>query len=144
MRTSDWSADLGASDRTADIESRLCCTRHARDATNAIAFPTAALDHPVASANKLLFRLLGGYLDRVRASARTTIVDRVEDYVRGSLPSGHCSIEMFAKTMGTSVRTLQANLSSHGLKFSERKSVVEGKSFSVRVALCGRRIHKKK
>src|SRR3546814_17350613 len=105
MRTSDWSADLGASDRTADIESRLCCTRHARDATNAIAFPTAALDHPVASANKLLFRLLGGYLDRVRASARSTIVDRVEDYVRGSLPSGHCSIEMCAKKMGTTVRS---------------------------------------
>lgn len=114
----------------AEIESRLGCTLHARAATNAIAFPSAALDHPVASANKLLFRLLGGYLDRVRAAARTTIVDRVEDYVRGSLPSGHCSIEMCARKMGMSVRTLQANLSGHELKFSdilERQRIELGK-----------------
>jgi AraC-like DNA-binding protein len=67
----------------------------------------------------LLYRLLGGYLDRVKAASRTTIVERVEDYVRGSLPSGNCSIECCAAKLGTSVRTLQANLSDYGLIFSD-------------------------
>ena len=53
------------------------------------------------------------------SSFRTTIVERVEDYVRGSLPSGSCSIELCARKMGTSVRTLQSNLSEAGLKFSD-------------------------
>lgn len=102
-----------------DIESRLGCRFQAGAATNAIAFPTDALDHPIPSANKLLFRLLGGYLDRVKAESRTTVVERVEDYVRGSLASGNCSIEHCAHKLGTSVRTLQANLSGYGLKFSD-------------------------
>ena len=102
-----------------EIESKLGCPFRGKAATNAIAFPSGALDQPVASANRLLFRLLGGYLDRVKGASRTTIVERVEDYVRGSLPSGNCSIELCAKKMGTSVRTLQANLSEHGLRFSD-------------------------
>jgi AraC-like DNA-binding protein len=103
----------------AEFESRLGCPLHVKASANAIALPVDALDQPVASANKLLYRLLGGYLDRVKAASRKTIVERVEDYVRGSLPSGLCSIEQCAKKMGTSVRTLQANLGESGLKFSD-------------------------
>lgn len=103
----------------AEIEKRLGCTFHRRAGINAIAFPTRVLDQSVASANRLLFRLLGGYLDKVRSASRKTLMERVEDYVRGSLPSGNCSIERCAKKMGTSVRTLQANLSEGGLRFSE-------------------------
>jgi len=103
----------------AELENHLGCPLRARAQTNAIAFPVSALDQPVASANKLLYRLLGGYLDRVKAASRKSIVERVEDYVRGALPSGLCSIELCAKKMGSSVRTLQANLAEHGLKFSD-------------------------
>ncbi len=46
-------------------------------------------------------------------------MERVEDYVRGSLPSGNCSIQHCAKKLGTSIRTLQANLSESGLRFSD-------------------------
>jgi AraC-like DNA-binding protein len=102
-----------------EIETRLGCRFRSGASTNAIAFPTEALDHPIPSANKLVFRLLGGYLDRVKAESRTTIVQRVEDYVRGSLASGNCSIEHCAHKLGTSVRTLQANLSAYSLKFSD-------------------------
>lgn len=102
-----------------EVENTLGCRFHSRAATSAIAFPAAILDQPVASANKLLFRLLGGYLDRVRAASRTTIVERVEDYVRGSLSSGNCSIERCARKLGTSVRTLQSHLSDYELKFSD-------------------------
>jgi AraC-like DNA-binding protein len=102
-----------------EIENALGCRFHGRGMRSAIAFPAAILDQPVASANRLLFRLLGGYLDRVKASSRTTIVERVEDYVRGSLSSGNCSIERCAKKLCTSVRTLQAHLSEFQLKFSD-------------------------
>lgn len=102
-----------------EIEYKLRCPFHARAATNAIAFPAEILDHPVASSNRLLYRLLGGYLDRVKAASRTAIVERVEDYVRGALPSGNCSIEHCATKLGTSVRRLQANLNDHSLSFSD-------------------------
>ncbi len=102
-----------------DIENALGCRFRNRASANAVAFPTAALDQPVPSSNRLLYRLLSGYLDRVKIAARKTIVERVQDYVRGSLPSGTCSIEHGAQKLGTSVRTLQSHLSEHGLKFSD-------------------------
>lgn len=102
-----------------DVESRFGCHFHGRSPANAIAFPVAMLDQSVPTANRLLFRLVSGYLDRVREVSRTTIVERVEDYVRGSLPSGNCSILHCAKKFGTSVRTLQGNLSEQGLRFSD-------------------------
>ena len=95
------------------------CEFRPRAETSAIAFPTAILDQPLASANRLLFRLLGGYFERVRNSSRQGIVERVEDYVRGSLSTGNCSIEHCARKMDIPVRTLQASLSTHGLRFSE-------------------------
>jgi AraC-like DNA-binding protein len=103
----------------AEIENKLGCRFHNRSTTNAIAFPVGFLDQPVPSANKLLFRLLGGYLDRVKTASRKTLVERVEDYVRGSLPSGSCSIEHCAEKLGTSVRTLQSQLSDSKVRFSE-------------------------
>jgi AraC-like DNA-binding protein len=102
-----------------EIESRLGCVFHGHATANAIAFPRALLNTPVASSNRLLYRLVGSYLDRVKASSRTTIVERVEDYIRGSLSSGNCSIVHCAKKFGTSVRTLQGNLGERGLKFSD-------------------------
>lgn len=103
----------------AEIENLLGCPFHGNATTNAIAFPSTVMGQPVATANRLLFRLLGGYLDRVRAASRTTVLQQVEDYVRGALPSGQCSIERCAKKLGASVRTLQANLSEHGVRFSD-------------------------
>ncbi len=103
----------------AEIENKLGCRFHNKAATNAIAFPVEMLDQPLASSSKLLYRLLGGYLKRVKSASRTTLVERVQDYVRGSLPFGNCSIEYCARKLGTSVRTLQANLSDHGLSFSD-------------------------
>lgn len=102
-----------------DLGERFGCTVRGRSAENIIAFPAAAMDRPVPSANRLLFRLLGGYLERVRAAARQGLVERVEDYVRGALSSGSCSIEHCAKKLGTSVRSLQAGLSEQGLRFSD-------------------------
>ena len=119
----------------AEIESILGCSFHSNGTSNAIGFPSAMMGQPVATANRLLFRLLGGYLDRVRAASRTSVLQQVEDYVRGALPSGQCSIERCAKKLGASVRTLQANLSEHGVRFSD---ILERQRIEMATACLGR------
>lgn len=116
----------------AEIADTFGCGFRGHAPLDVIAFPVSVLDQPVASANRLVFRLISGYLDRVRATSRVSVVDRVEDYVRGSLSSGNCSIEHCAKKLGSSVRTLQATLSEQGLRFSdilERQRMELGKTY---------------
>jgi AraC-like DNA-binding protein len=103
---------------TAEIEAHLGCPVRL-GGINAIAFPVEALGRPIASANRTLFRLVGGYLAQVKAASRTSLAQRVEDYVRGALPSGTCSVENCAEKLGVSVRTLQSRLAADDIRFSE-------------------------
>ncbi len=112
------SADTRPSDMP-ELENALGCRVLPRSERNSVAFPVHLLDQPVPSANRLLYRLLGGYLEQVRASRSESIIDRVESYIRGSLASGSCSIERCAEKTGMSVRTLQARLAAEGAKFSD-------------------------
>lgn len=102
-----------------EIEKILGCPFSASASHNVIAFPAFYLDEPVRTANRMLFRLLSGYLQSVKAASRSTTVERVEDYVRGALSLGNCTIERCAKKLGVSVRTLQINLGEQGLRFSD-------------------------
>lgn len=102
----------------AEIEAVLGCRVHTRAPFNAIGFATHQLDLPVASANRLVYRLLGGYLDRVRNANRVTFSERVRDYIRGDLPKGTCTIDRCAERFGMSVRTLQARMANEGTSFS--------------------------
>jgi len=113
---------LSADPRHADLpelERALGCRVQSRASRNAIAFPVHALEQPVPSANRLLFRLLGGYLEQLRSTSGPGIVERVESYISGALSSGACSVERCAERMGLSVRTLQARLAAEGLRFSD-------------------------
>ncbi len=101
------------------LEATFGCRFHSTSGDNLIAFPVGVLDQPVPSASRLLFSLLGGYLEQLRASARTALSERVQDYIRGALPTATCSIERCARALGMSVRTLQARLDEQGLTFSE-------------------------
>jgi AraC-like DNA-binding protein len=101
-----------------EIEKLLGCRFHTAS-INSVGFPARLLDQPTVSSDRLLFRLLSGYLDSVKAASRTNLVQRVEDYVRGSLPSGTCTIGRCAKRLGLSERTLHAHLSERGVRFSE-------------------------
>jgi len=103
----------------AELEARLGCRFNSTKTENAIAFPVRLLDQPVTSASRLLFQLLGGYLEQVKTAAKGTLADRVQNYIRGSLSSGTCSIEHCARKLGMSVRTLQAHLSNAGLHFGD-------------------------
>lgn len=102
-----------------ELELRLGCQFNQTRDHNAIAFPSSLLDQPVRSANRLLFRLLGGYLEQVRTASRSSIAEQVDDYVRGALSSGQCSIEHCARKLDIPVRTLQAQLADSGLKFTD-------------------------
>lgn len=102
-----------------ELEQQFGCRFRAVRDGNAIAFPQAVLDRPVATANRLVYQLLGGYLEQVKEASRGSIEERVEDYVRGSLAGGDCSIERCALKLGLSVRTLQARLGEAGLKFTD-------------------------
>lgn len=101
-----------------EIESVLGCNVHVRSPVNAIGFSRDQLDSPIASANRLLYRLLGGYLDRVRDANRVSFAERVRDYIRGDLPKGNCSIDRCAEKFGISVRTLQSRLAEEETSFS--------------------------
>lgn len=101
------------------LERQLGCRFYSRASKNVIAFPVTVLDQHVASANRLLFKLLGGYLSKVKEASRTSQPERVQDFIRGSLSSGDCTIERCARKMDVSVRTLQAKLSDANLSFSE-------------------------
>ena len=117
---------LSSDTRPADmpeLERALGCRVSSRSRRNSVAFPVQALDLPVPSANRLLFKLLGSYLETVKAAHSQSIIDRVESYVRGALSSGSCSVERCAEKIGMSVRTLQARLAAEGARFSE---LVEG------------------
>lgn len=113
---------LSADPRTADlpeIEKTLGCRVMSHSSRNSIAFPVLTLEQPVPSANRLLYKLLGSYLQRVKSAHSQSIIDRVDSYIRGSLASGTCSIERCADKMGMSVRTLQSRLAAEGARFSE-------------------------
>ena len=86
---------------------------------NAIAIPARLLEQPLPSSDRLIYRLIGGYLGRLKIVTRRNTVERVCSYVRGALPFGNCSIERCADQMGVSVRTLQIRLSNHGARYTD-------------------------
>lgn len=112
------SADARPSD-IPEIERTLGCRVMGQASRNSVAFPVMTLEQPVPSANRLLYKLLGSYLQRVKSEHSQSIIDKVESYIRGSLASGKCSIERCADKVGMSVRTLQSRLSAEDARFSE-------------------------
>ena len=101
-----------------EIELAIGCPLRTGASVNAIGFAADLLDRPVPTANRLVYRLLGGYLGRVKQANRATLLEKVRDYVRGDLPRGTCSIERCAGKLGLPVRTLQARLAAENANFS--------------------------
>lgn len=110
--------DTPKSDYEAIGEAFGCPFRPCKD-VSAIGFPSRYLDNPLPSADRLVFSLIKGYFDRVRAAQRNGIVDRVVDYIAGDLSSGACSIERCAEKLGLPARTLQSHLAEVDASFSD-------------------------
>lgn len=100
-----------------EIERLVAAAAHSRADGSAIGFPAAMLDLPIPTANRLTYRLVGGYLGRLRLLNHADMAQRARSYIRGALPVGTCSVERCADQMGLSVRTLQGRLFAHGVRF---------------------------
>lgn len=100
------------------LQERLGCKVSGNADAHAIAFPAELLDQPVATSNKMLFSLLGGYLSQLRAASRAGFVEQVESCVRRALATGSCSVSGCAAKLGTSSRTLQKRLTKMDVRFS--------------------------
>jgi AraC-like DNA-binding protein len=100
------------------IQDRLGCKVSGNAEAHAIAFPVEILDRPIATSNKMLFSLLGGYLSQLRTASRSGFVEQVESYVRRALATGNCSVNGCAAKLRTSSRTLQKRLTRMDVKFS--------------------------
>jgi AraC-like DNA-binding protein len=114
--------NLTADARPADIPeiTRLIgAPARVRATQNAIGFPAATLNQRIASADRLIYRLLGGYLARLRIINRVNIVERTQSYVDGALPTGTCDVAHCAEKLGLSVRSLQGRLLARGASFSD-------------------------
>ncbi len=99
------------------LEATLACRVRTRAQRNAIAFPTAALDRSLPSADRVIFRLLADYFTRVGSAGRHAVVQRVESYLRGALSSGP-TLGRCAQALGYSSRTLQLKLDEQGVSFT--------------------------
>jgi AraC-like DNA-binding protein len=100
------------------IQERLGCKVSGSADAHAIAFPVELLDQPLATSDRMLYSLLGGYLAQLRAASRSGFLDQVESYVRRALAGGNCSVNGCAVKLGTSARTLQKRLTKMDVKFS--------------------------
>lgn len=103
----------------AQLEQAFACRFRGGGTINAIAFPKTALDRPVAGSSRVLFTLLRGYLDKVKAVSEVSIAEQVENYIRSTLASGRCSIDECAGRLGVAARTLQTRLNASGDEFSK-------------------------
>lgn len=112
-------ANVTRSVDVAEIERRFGCPFRNGSGSNAIAFASRLLGQPAAGSSRQLFALLDGYLERVHQAARISLVERLEDCIRASFQSGHCSAEWCAKKLGMSPRSLRIRLGQLNLKFSD-------------------------
>lgn len=118
LRYANISTALSA-DARARIEGGVGCTVHADQNVDLIGMEASSLSAPLPSTNRLVHELLSGYLQRVKAARHLSLRDRVEAYVRGALRQGECSATRCAEKLGMSTRTLQHQLHSAHVSFSE-------------------------
>ena len=102
----------------AALEEHFGCRFYCSTTNNSIAFPREFLHQSVASSSRTLYALLSGYLDRIKSTTESAIAEKVANYVRSYLPSGKCSIDHCAQSLGMAIRTLQTQLSDAGFEFS--------------------------
>ena len=79
----------------------------------------ADLDTPNVMADPLLRGYAMRFLEAVAVEADRTAPDRVSDLIEALLPTGRCSAEEVARSLGVDRRTVQRRLAGSGLTFSE-------------------------
>lgn len=85
---------------------------------NGIVFFAADLDRPNVMADPLLHGYARQYFEAAAVAADRTVPDRVRDLIEALLPTGRCSAEQVAKSLGVDRRTVHRRLADSGLTFS--------------------------
>ncbi|MET9658234.1 AraC family transcriptional regulator [Streptomyces sp. NPDC006510] len=83
-----------------------------------IVFCTNDLDTPNTMSDPLLRNYARQYFDSIAVSRDTTVPDRVRELIEVLLPSGRCSIEQVASSLGVDRRTVHRYLAASGETFS--------------------------
>jgi AraC-like DNA-binding protein len=78
----------------------------------------ADLDKPNVMADPLLRGYARQFFETVAVEADRTVPDRVRDLIEALLPTGRCSAEQVAKSLGVDRRTVHRQLADSGLTFS--------------------------
>ncbi|WP_416063521.1 AraC family transcriptional regulator ligand-binding domain-containing protein [Rhodococcus indonesiensis] len=79
---------------------------------------TADLDAPNAMSDPLLRSYAQQFLDSVGSPRETTTVDRVRELIELLLPTGRCSVDQVARSLGIDRRTVHRRLADEGETFS--------------------------
>lgn len=85
---------------------------------NGIVFFAADLDRPNLMADSLLHGYAREFFETVAVEADRTVPDRVSDLIEALLPTGRCSAEQVARSLGVDRRTVHRRLADSGLTFS--------------------------
>ncbi|MGW7434619.1 AraC family transcriptional regulator [Streptomyces sp. NPDC054849] len=83
-----------------------------------IVFYAGDLDAPNAMADTLLREYAHQYFQAITAPKDTTTANRVRDLIEVLLPTGRCSVEQVARSLGVDRRTVHRHLASSGETFS--------------------------
>jgi AraC-like DNA-binding protein len=101
------------------IQDTVGCKVYPRAAANAICFSSDILELPLHSTNRLLFKLVSGYLAAINGPAKAPFIKQVESFIRATLPTGACTIEHCAERLAIAPRTLQKRLGNRDTSFTE-------------------------
>ncbi|WP_405784655.1 AraC family transcriptional regulator [Streptomyces sp. NBC_01378] len=85
---------------------------------NGIVFYASELDTPNTMSDPLLRGYARQYFDSIAVSEDTTELDRVRELIEVLLPTGRCSIEQVAGSLGVDRRTVHRHLAASGETFS--------------------------
>ncbi|MFF4148486.1 AraC family transcriptional regulator [Streptomyces sp. NPDC001698] len=90
---------------------------------NGIVFYAGDLDAPNPMSDPLLRTYARQYFESIAVSRDTTVLDRVRELIEVLLPTGRCSIEQVAYSLGVDRRTVHRHLSVSGETFSSLLNV---------------------
>ncbi|MFB6957014.1 AraC family transcriptional regulator [Streptomyces sp. NPDC056309] len=90
---------------------------------NGIVFYARDLDAPNLMSDPLLRTYARQYFESIAVSRDTTVLDRVRELIEVLLPTGRCSIEQVAYSLGVDRRTVHRHLSASGETFSSLLNV---------------------
>jgi AraC-like DNA-binding protein len=85
---------------------------------NGIVFYAEDLDAPNAMADAQLRSYTRQYFEPIASPRQASEVDRVRDLIEALLPTGRCSIEQIARSLGVDRRTVHRHLARSGETFS--------------------------